>query len=105
MLCERPQHIQPSPSDGSGTSAFPKNGSRPRGVFKGGRKGKPGGVQRSRPKSKTPSYAEQGVDKALANKARKMAALTGAEANAVVSRDKTLTEIRAARDVRPREGR
>ena len=51
--------------------------------LRGGRKGKPGGIPRTRQVSKAPSYAKQVIDKALANKARKMATLTGAEVNAV----------------------
>ena len=43
--------------------------------------------------SSVPSYVEQGIGKALANKARRMAALTWAEVNAVVSRDKTLAQV------------
>ena len=39
-----------------------------------------GGSARSRQKKASKSLADQGVDKALANKARKMATLTGAEA-------------------------
>ena len=61
--------------------------------LRGGRKGKPGGIPRTRQVFTVKSLADQGVNKALANKARKMATLTGSEVNAVVSRDKTLAAV------------
>ena len=71
----------------------------------GGRKGKPGGTPQTRLVSKVPSYAEQGAGKRLANKARKMATLTGAEINAVVSRDKTLAAVTREKTAKARETR
>ena len=49
-----------------------------------------GGSRRDPPEETTPTLAEQGVDKKTVNLARKLAALTDTERNAVASRDKTL---------------
>ena len=64
-----------------------------------------GASTRSRQKKNVPSYSEQGINTALANKARKMAALTGAEVNAVAARDKTLAQVAREKTAEVREKR
>ena len=56
-------------------------------------RGKKGALVKTRLLLGAPSLKQQGVSPSLANKARKMATLTGAEVTAVVSRDKTLAAV------------
>ena len=57
-----------------------------------GRKSKLGG-SRENPPNMPPTLAEMGIDKKTANLARKLAALSDAERNAIASRDKTLADV------------
>ena len=52
-----------------------------------------------------PTLAEQGVDKKTANVARKLAALSDAERNAVAARDKTLAQVTREQTAKVREKR
>jgi len=62
-----------------------------KGQLKG--RGVSGGVRTTPPEKTFPTLEEQGVDKATAKVARKLAALTDSERNAIAARDKTLAEI------------
>ena len=62
-----------------------------RGQLKG--RGVIGGLHHNPPIKTFPTLAEQGVDKQTAHLARKLAALTDVERNAVKARDKTLAEV------------
>ena len=78
-----------------------------RGQIKGGRKGKPGGSPGHPPGSgvHVPTLAAQGVDKKTANVARKLAALSTTELNAVAARDKTLAQVTREQTAKVRETR
>ena len=69
-----------------------KKAQKAKGSDRGGRRSKFDG-SRKVPSNSPPTLAEQGIDKKTANLARKLAALSDTERNAVAARDKTLAAV------------